>query len=94
MIKRNLTTLLAGLAVAAAAAPPVASARVNDPRPGRVEQPAIEVVRVSDAQGFGWGDAGIGAAGGACLSLLALGGTRIASQKRSRRVRQIAPLAR
>lgn len=43
------------------------------------------VVRViTPASGFDWADAGIGAAGGLALSLLALGGTLAVSQRRTR----------
>lgn len=46
------------------------------------------VVRVSPGSGgFDWGDAGIGAAGGLALSMVALGGGLAASQRRGRRTR-------
>ena len=46
---------------------------------------APPVVRVqAPANGFDWGDAGIGAAGGLALSLIALGGALAVSQHRNR----------
>ena len=56
----------------------------GDATPSR--PPAVEVIRVS-TQEFDWGDAGIGAAGGIAVSMLAVGGgltiarTRRLSQK-------------
>ena len=45
--------------------------------------PPATVVRVSAATGgFDWGDAGIGAAGGLALSLVAIGGGLAVSQRR------------
>jgi hypothetical protein len=41
---------------------------------GREERPTVQIVRVGPADHFDWGDAGIGAAGGAGLSLVAVGG--------------------
>lgn len=46
-------------------------------------QPAI--VRVTASGGFHWGDAGIGALGGVAISMLAVGGTLVISQRRIRR---------
>jgi hypothetical protein len=44
------------------------------------------VIRVSPRNGgFVWGDAGIGAAGGFALSMLAIGGALAISQRRTRR---------
>lgn len=43
------------------------------------------VMHVSAGSGFDWGDAGIGAAGGFALSLIAVGGALAASERRSRR---------
>ena len=58
----------------------------SNPTPATVPQ---AVVRVQTPQGgFDWGDAGIGAAGGLALSLIALGGGLAASsQRRGRRTR-------
>jgi hypothetical protein len=46
---------------------------------------APTIVRVSAARGFEWGDAGIGAAGGFALSMIAVGGAMTLSQRRARR---------
>jgi hypothetical protein len=49
---------------------------------------APPVVRVqAPANGFDWGDAGIGAAGGLALSLIGVGGVLAVSQRRTRRTR-------
>jgi hypothetical protein len=49
-----------------------------------VSQPTV--VRVSaPANGFDWGDAGIGAAGGVALTMVGVGGALVASGRRSRR---------
>jgi hypothetical protein len=49
---------------------------------------APPVVRVqAPANGFDWGDAGIGAAGGLALSMIGLGGALAVSQHRTRRAR-------
>jgi hypothetical protein len=54
----------------------------------QVTQPptAPTIVRVSaPTGGFDFGDAGIGAAGGFAISMIAVGGALVASQRRSRR---------
>jgi hypothetical protein len=52
------------------------------------------VVRIEMPQsGFDWGDAGIGAAGGVALAMLALGGALAFSQRRPRRSRQTTSLS-
>jgi hypothetical protein len=59
----------------------------NDPRPGAATTstpPAIVRVETPNS-GFDWGDAGIGAAGGLAISLLAVGGTLAVSGHRTRR---------
>lgn len=86
---RLKTTL--GLALALGTiAPSAASARLelNPPpaTPTRSTQPAVQVVRVSAPGGFDWGDAGIGAAGGLGLSMLAMGGGLVVTQRRGRRL--------
>ena len=54
----------------------------------------IAVVRVQTPRsGFDWGDAGIGAAGGAALAMLGLGGALAVSQRRPRRNRQTTSLS-
>lgn len=71
------TTLAVVLAVGATA-PSAASAGLNlgppSPTSDTPSQPAVRVVRVSAHDSFDWGDAGIGAAGGLGISLLATGG--------------------
>jgi hypothetical protein len=50
-------------------------------------QPTVQIVRVPAPGGFDWGDAGIGAAGGLGLSMLAIGGGLVIAQRRERRTR-------
>ena len=61
-----------------AIAPTSASARLELNGPTRPTspppQPAVQIVRVSAPGGFDWSSAGIGAASGLGLSILALGG--------------------
>jgi hypothetical protein len=53
-----------------------------------VSAPPATVVRVTPGNsGFDWGDAGIGAAGGLALSLVALGGGLAFSERSGRRTR-------
>lgn len=78
-----LTLALGAIAPAAASArfdlnPPVAPTTPS-------ARPAVQVVRVSAPGGFEWGDAGIGAAGGFGLSMLAMGGGLVVAQRRGRR---------
>jgi hypothetical protein len=52
------------------------------------------IVRIQTPQsGFDWGDAGIGAAGGAAVVMLGLGGAFTISQRRLNRSRQTTPLS-
>lgn len=44
--------------------------------------PAPAIVRVTPSNGFDWGDAGIGAAGGLALAVVGFGGGLAASQRR------------
>jgi hypothetical protein len=82
------TTLALALAVGAIA-PTAALAKLDlnptvattTPSP----QPAVQIVRVPAPGGFDWGDAGIGAAGGFGLSMLAIGGGLVITQRRDRR---------
>jgi hypothetical protein len=91
------TTLALTLALGAIA-PTAASARVdlNSPPAGfainsppakttQSPQPAVQIVRLPAPGGFDWGDAGIGAAGGFGLSMLAIGGGLVITQRRDRR---------
>jgi hypothetical protein len=81
------------LARAAAAAPPAQTSSVV--RPNADQQTPVSapttIVRVSTpTSGFHWGDAGIGAAAGFALSMLALGLVLVASQRGARRSRRSA----
>jgi hypothetical protein len=82
------TTLALALAVGAIA-PTAASARYElnplTPTTTPSHQPAVQIVRVPASGGFDWGDAGIGAAGGFGLSMLAIGGGLVITQRRDRR---------
>ena len=57
-------------------------------RPASAPQAVVQVQ--TPPSGFDWGDAGIGAAGGLALSLIALGGALAVSQHRTRRTRHTA----
>jgi hypothetical protein len=91
---RITTGLVVALALATAAAP--ASARtfelntngsyVTTPPPStHADSPATIVVATAHDGGFDWGDAGIGAAGGLGLTIVAVGGALTVSQRRTRR---------
>jgi hypothetical protein len=62
----------------------------------RVTTPASApqaVVRIqTPPNGFDWGDAGIGAAGGLALAMIGVGGALVVSQRRPRGNRQTTPL--
>lgn len=63
---------------------PAGSSSVTSQPPAPATPPTI--VRMSTGNGgFDWGDAGIGAGGGFALSMIALGGALVASQRRDRR---------
>ena len=52
------------------------------------------VVRIqTPPNGFDWGDAGIGAAGGLALAMIGVGGALVVSQRRPRRNRQTTSLS-
>jgi hypothetical protein len=82
-------TVAVGLALTlAATVPGVASARFDlgpatppTPPPTR---PEVQVVRVAAPSSFDWGSAGIGAAGGIGLSILAVGGGVSIAERSSR----------
>ena len=88
MTTRNhpIKTALALALALGAIAPAAASARYElNPPPAKTtqsSQPAVQVVRVSAPGGFDWGDAGIGAAAGFGLSMLAIGGGLVITQRR------------
>ncbi len=62
------------------ASPPSTTA----PRTAKVSSPRPVVRLQAPGNGFDWGDAGIGAAGGVALSLIGLGGALAVSQRRTR----------
>ncbi len=78
-----LALTLGAIAPTAASARFELNARLGPP--ARRPPPAVQIVRVSAPGGFDWSSAGIGAAGGFGLSMLALGGALTVSQRRARR---------
>ncbi len=63
---------------------PAGSPSMQNQATAPVSQPTV--VRVSaPTNGFDWGDAGIGAAGGIALTMVGLGGALVASGRRGRR---------
>jgi hypothetical protein len=66
--RRSVTTALALTLALGTIGAPVAFGELQSKAP---ERPTI--VRVDDRSGFDWADAGIGAAGGFALSVLAVG---------------------
>lgn len=62
-------------------------------RQPRVSVPPTTIVRVITPSGFDWGDAGIGAAGGLGLTLVALGGALTVGRRRERQPRSTARAA-
>jgi hypothetical protein len=92
VVRPNPDQQAAQLARAAAARPaqtgPVVRPNADQQTP--VSAP-VTIVRVSTpTSGFHWGDAGIGAAAGFALSMLALGLVLVASQHAARRSRRSA----
>ena len=92
VVRPNPDQQTAQLARAAAARPAQTSSVV---RPNPDQQTPVSaratIVRVSTpTSGFHWGDAGIGAAAGFALSMLALGLVLVASQHGARRSRRSA----
>jgi hypothetical protein len=66
-------TLVLSVVLAAVASPALAGKSPHGGGPASSRQEAAQVIRVS-GRGFDWGDAGIGAAAGVGLSMLAVGG--------------------
>jgi hypothetical protein len=54
--------------------------------------PPVVLGVTAGSSGFDWGDAGIGAAGGIALTMIALGGTLAVSRRRTRRARHATAL--
>jgi hypothetical protein len=63
---------------------PAISPSTTAPRTTKCSGPPLLVRLQAPGNGFDWGDAGIGAAGGVALSLIALGGALAVSQRRTR----------
>ena len=59
--------------------------------PGSAPQAVVRIQ--TPPNGFDWGDAGIGAAGGLALAMIGVGGALAVSQRRPRRNRQTTPLS-
>jgi hypothetical protein len=59
--------------------------------PGSAPQAVVRIQ--TSPNGFDWGDAGIGAAGGLALAMIGLGGALVVSQRRPRRNRETASLS-
>src|SRR5258707_7008241 len=93
----RLTTIAVLALALAAITAPVAQARypLNDPvtpkapptaaQSSPAGEPAMRIVRASDHGGFDWADAGIGAAGGLPIALVALGLTLVVPQRNQAR---------
>jgi hypothetical protein len=89
--KRSLKATLAVALASSAIAPAAASAMLPPPDAPQPAHPApVQFVEVSSHHGFDWGDAGIGAAAGLGLSMLAAGGIVVA-QKRGRHLPGTSP---
>jgi hypothetical protein len=88
LAKQHLKTAAAITLAAGAIAAPAASAHSPPPDPTcpRCCSPAAEptIVHLDSNSGFDWLDAGIGAAGGVAISIAAVGGVLIISQRRGR----------
>ena len=59
--------------------------------PGSAPQAVVRIQ--TPPNGFDWGDAGIGAAGGLALAMIGVGGALVVSQRRPRRNRQTTSLS-
>jgi hypothetical protein len=79
-------------AVRAIAAHAARVAHELNARDGLTASPPPPIIKVSPANGFDWGDAGIGAAGGLALATLGVGAGLAISRDRPRRTRQTTGL--
>ena len=70
---------------------PDATSRLANARSASSSQPIVRIE--TPKSGFNWGDAGIGAAGGAALAMLGVGGALAVSQRRPRRSHQTTSLS-
>ena len=77
--RRAKATVAVALALGATA-PSAASAKLPPPDPPTSTH-AVVFVQTSPRSGFDWGDAGIGAAGGVGLAMLAAGGLVVAQRR-------------
>jgi hypothetical protein len=77
--RRSKATVAVALALCATA-PAATSARLPPPDPPPSNDPVV-FVQTSPRSGFDWGDAGIGAAGGVGLAMLAAGGLVVAQRR-------------
>ena len=82
-VRRTLRALTL-TAVLLTLTPSIAGARPPgpDPQPFTNPGPAPTIVHVTTPSGFDWGDAGIGAAAGLAIALVAVGCTLAASRRR------------
>jgi hypothetical protein len=77
--RRSKATVAVALALCATA-PAAASAMLPPPDTPPSNDPVV-FVQTSPRSGFDWGDAGIGAAGGVGLAMLAAGGLVVAQRR-------------
>jgi hypothetical protein len=82
---RHTQQAVAAMMALAAILPATALAQPNRQQATGASQPAsaVRIVPVSAPEGFDWGDAGIGAAAGVGLAMLAVGGGRSVANRRS-----------
>jgi hypothetical protein len=94
MRRRIKTTAALALAIGASTAPPALAlpAELTQPSTAPQPRPSTQIVRVDAPGGFDWGDAGIGAAAGLGLSMLAIGGGLLISGGRRARTSGMKPV--
>lgn len=63
---------------------------IRDTTPANAPQAVVRIT--TPPNGFDWGDAGIGAAGGLALAMLGVGGALMITQQRPRRTRRTTTL--
>jgi hypothetical protein len=94
IVRRTAIVGLLALSLAGAAGPAASARPVGGDSPFTSVGTPRPVVRIEMApSGFHWGDAGIGAAGGIALSLIAAGSVLGTAQYRTRRERGTAALS-
>jgi hypothetical protein len=77
---RRLKATFAAAIALSAGVPTISSAKLPPPDPPPSNHPVV-FVQTSPRSGFDWGDAGIGAAGGVGLAMLAAGGLVVAQRR-------------